>query len=79
MLRLGLTGPVLSFFQFYCKMLLTVRDTVGSIPAADVPIWVAEDDVTIKINVFLASLVVYDAGARLFHLSFISDLSLASK
>ena len=43
-------------------MLFDARDTIASIPAAEVPGWVSVDDTLIKIDCFLATLIVYDSG-----------------
>ena len=56
-------------------MLLSVRDSAATVPASIVPTWVAGDDVPIKIDAFLATLLVYDAGEHLFNVSFVAWLS----
>ena len=43
-------------------MLFDTRETIASIPAAEVPIWVNVDDIVIEIESFLATLIVYDSG-----------------
>ena len=43
-------------------MLLNTRDTIASVPAVEVPSWVSIDDIAIKLNCFLTTLIVYDAG-----------------
>ena len=43
---------------------LRTRDTSDFLPAAEVQDWVAESDLTIKVSIFLAALIVYDAGER---------------
>lgn len=42
-------------------MLLSTRDSAIPIPDEEVPAWVSGFDVAIKISVFMATLVVYDA------------------
>ena len=58
-------------------MLLDVRDTVISIPVAKVPTWVANNNVANKIDTFLATLLVYDAGEHLFYASFVTWLNVS--
>ena len=43
-------------------MLFDARDTIASIPTAEVPIWVSGDHTVLRIDCFLATLIVYDAG-----------------
>ena len=59
-----------------------LRDTPGttvSVPAAEVPTWVAEHDVEIKIGTFLATLIVYDASAYLLYFAIFTKLIFNSK
>ena len=43
-------------------MLLISRDTPISIPASEVPVWAANDEVVVEISTFLTAFIVYDAS-----------------
>ena len=60
-------------------MLFNVRASTESIPAADAPTWVANDDVSIRYGVLLAALLVYDSGECLLNMSLVVGLNLASQ
>ena len=54
-------APVPALFS-PTAMLLDTRDTIPSVPAAEVPSWLSVNDMAIKIESFLATLIVYDSG-----------------
>ena len=56
-----------------------MRDTSVPVPVAKVPTFVADDDVAMKIDAFVATLIVYDTGELLLYVSFVARLSYASK
>ena len=61
-------------------MFLTVRDAVVPIQASEVPSWVSGSLLEMKIDVFLATLLVYDAGEGAFGVVvFFSPLIVISK
>ena len=60
-------------------MVLDERDTAHVIPASFVPPWVADDDISLKITAFLATLIVYDACEHPFYATFSTELTHALK
>ena len=59
-------APVPALFS-PIEMLLDTRDTIPSVPAAEVPSWLSVNDTAIKIESFLATLIVYDSGEHRYH------------
>ena len=55
-------------------MVLYTRDSIPSVPVAEVPAWVRKGDVAIEIGTLLTTLVVYDAGECNFRTDSITDL-----
>ena len=60
-------------------MLFDTRDTIASIPTAEVPIWVSANDIGIKIESFLATLIVYDAGEYTVRVGHYTNLTFQPK
>ena len=60
-------------------MFLAVRDAVVPIPASEVPSWVSGTILEMKIDLFLATLVVYDAGEDVVSIAVFPPLIVTSK
>ena len=56
-------------------MILNARDTVVSLPASEVQAWIFESDMEIKVGVFLATAIIYDAGEHLAYLYLLTSLT----